>query len=216
MLGHLVRRLRAVASLDEIVLATTVNVADDALAAFALKQGVRCVRGSEDDVLGRVVQAADAAAADVVVETTADNPIIDPEIIETVIRTFRANDADYVGNTHVKSFPDGMDVQVFRLAALKRSASMTQARLDREHVTLHIRNHPELFRSIHVVAPPQLHSPDLSVTVDEPADYELIRRVVEALYPGNDLFNCADVIRLLRSKPSWVELNRGIVRKGDS
>lgn len=216
LLAHLVRRLGAVPSLHDIVLATTTNSADDVLEVFARERGLRCFRGSEHDVMGRVVSAASAAAADVVVETTGDNPIIDPDIVETAIRTFLANEADYVSNTQVKSYPDGMDVQVIALAALRRSASMTQAPLDREHVSLHIRTHPELFRLLHFVAPPQLHWPELAVTLDERSDYELIRRIVEALQPVDALFKCGDVIRLLRDNPRWLELNAAVVRQGDT
>jgi spore coat polysaccharide biosynthesis protein SpsF len=216
LLAHLVRRLRAVPSLQDIVLATTVNSADDVLVRFAEERGLRYFRGSESDVLGRVVAAAASVGADLVVETTGDNPIIDPKIIETVVRTYLANDALYVGNTHIKSYPDGMDVQVFKLDTLRQSAAMTDAALDREHVTLHIRKHPEVFRPIHVVAPPDLHWPELSVTLDEPGDYALISGVIEALGPDNPLFDCADLIRLMRLEPQRMGLNRLIVRKGDS
>jgi spore coat polysaccharide biosynthesis protein SpsF len=109
-----------------------------------------------------------------------------------------------------------MDVQVFRLATLQESAAMTDAPLDREHVTLHIRNHPERFRAIHVVAPPDVHWPELGLTLDEPGDYELLRRVIEHLEPINPLFTCDDVVRLLRANPDWLELNRAAVRKGDT
>jgi spore coat polysaccharide biosynthesis protein SpsF len=216
LLGHLVRRLRAVPSLNAIVLATTVNDADDVLFEFARQTGIGCYRGSEDDVMNRVAAAAASAQADVVVEITGDCPIIDPTIVETVIRTFLANDAEYVSNAHVRSFPDGMDVQVFRLATLQASAAMTDAPLDREHVTLHIRNHPERFRTIHVVAPPDVHWPELGLTLDEPGDYELLRRVIEHLEPIDPLFKCADVVRLLRANPEWLNLNRAVVRKGDT
>ena len=134
---------------------------------------------------------------------------IDPAIIETTIRTFLANDADYVSNTHVKSFPDGMDVQVFRRETLARSAEMTKDPLEREHVTLHIRRQPQLFRPIHVVAPPELHWPELSVTLDERGDYELIRRLAERLGAADPLFGCRDIIGLL------VRQHRGVERGAD-
>jgi spore coat polysaccharide biosynthesis protein SpsF len=216
LLGHLVRRLRAVPSLNDIVLATTTNTADDVLVDFAHKTRIRCFRGSENDVMGRVIGAGASAQADVVVEITGDCPIIDPAIVETVIRTFLANDAAYVGNSHVRSYPDGMDVQVFRLDTLRRSAAATDAPLDREHVTLHIRNHPELFRPINIVAPPELHWPELGLTLDEPGDYELIRRIVEYLEPLDPLFGCLAVVRLLRERTGWLELNRSVKRKGDA
>ena len=109
-----------------------------------------------------------------------------------------------------------MDVQVFRRDTLARSAAMTEEPLDREHVTLHIRKHPEIFRPIHVVAPPELHWPELGVTLDERGDYELIRRIIENLGPRKPLFDCFDILRLVRANPEWLELNRKVLRKGDT
>jgi len=216
MLFHLIRRLRAVPSIAEIVLATTTNATDDVLVDVARAERIRVFRGSEDDVMTRVIEAAESARADVVVEITGDCPIIDPEIAELVIRMYVANSAAYVSNNHLRTYPDGMDTQVFALETLKLSASMTDDRLDHEHVTLHIRNHPELFPPIYVVAPPDLHWPRLGLTLDEPADYELIRRLIEHFEPANPLFGCEDVIRLLKSRPEWVDINRSVARKGDT
>lgn len=216
MLFHLVRRLRAVPSIAEIVLATTTNATDEVLVDFARAEGIRVFRGSEDDVMTRVIGAAESAGADVVVEITGDCPVIDPEIIELVIRMYVANSAAYVSNNHLRTYPDGMDTQVFALETLKLSASMTDDRLDHEHVTLHIRNHPELFPPIYVVAPPGLHWPRLGLTLDEPADYDLIRRLIEHFEPTNPLFGCEEVVRLLKNRPDWVDINRAVARKGDT
>jgi len=216
MLGHLFRRLGAVPALDGIVLATTVNPSDDVLVAFAEERGVACFRGSEADVMSRVIGAAESMSADVVVEVTGDCPIIDPEIVEQIVQTFLVNDADYVGNSHVRTYPAGMDTQVFRLDALRRSAELTQEPLDREHVTLHIRNHPELFRPLHCVAPPAMHWPTLGLTLDEERDYALLRTVIETFGADRPLFGCGDVVSLLRARPELVALNAAVVRKGDS
>lgn len=215
MLQHLVSRLRAVPSLDAIVLATTSNAADDLLEVFASKAGIACFRGSEDDVMQRVIDAAESVGADVVVEITGDCPVIDPEIVEQAIRMFQANDADYVGNAQVRSYPDGMDVQVFRLDTLRRSAALTADRLDREHVTLHIRNHPELFSHVHLVAPPEIHWPELGLTLDEQADYELLKRIIEH-YEEKPLFSCLDAVRLLRNRSEWLAINEAVQRKGNT
>ena len=216
MLEHLVARLRAVPSLNAIVLATTVNPADDPLAAFAQEHGLACFRGSEDDVMQRVIDAADSVGADVVVEITGDCPIIDPQIIEQTIRMFNVHEAEYVSNVQIRSYPDGMDTQVFRLDTLKRSAAMTDDLLDREHVTLHIRKHPELFSCMHLVAPPEIHWPELGLTLDEPKDYLLLKKIIEYFEPMNPLFNCLDAVRLLRNRPDWVEINQAVVRKGNT
>ncbi|MEK9737895.1 MAG: hypothetical protein VW239_11285, partial [Candidatus Nanopelagicales bacterium] len=109
-----------------------------------------------------------------------------------------------------------MDTQVFRLETLERSASLTDDPLDREHVTLHIRNHPELFAPLHLVAPPELHWPELGLTLDEPGDYHLLTRIIEHLGPANPVFGCLDVVRLLRTRPDWVDLNAAVRRRGDT
>ncbi|MCE5181775.1 MAG: glycosyltransferase family protein [Anaerolineaceae bacterium] len=214
MLEHLVNRLRAVPSLDGIVLATTVNVTDDVLEEFSRHVGIGCYRGSEDDVMMRVIGAAESVGADVVVEITGDCPIIDPQIVEQTIRMFKAHQADYVSNAQIRSYPDGMDTQVFRLATLRRSAELTDEALDHEHVTLHIRNHPEIFSHVHLVAPPEIHWPELGLTLDELKDYELLKKVIEHFEPADSLFSCLDVVRLLRQRPDWVAINQAVVRKG--
>ena len=216
MLAHLVRRLQAVASIDGMVVATTTNPTDDVLETFAKNRDLAFFRGSEEDVMQRVIGAAESVGADVVVEITGDCPVIDPEIVEQVVRMFGVNQADYVSNSHIRSYPDGMDVQVFSLDALKRSAAMTDDVLDHEHVTLHLRNNPQIFSQLHLVAPPALDWPQLGLTLDEPRDYELLKKIIEYFEPVNPLFGCGDVIELLKSKPDWVAVNQAVLRKGDT
>jgi len=216
MLEHLVNRLRVVPSLNGIVIATTMNKADDELEEFSKKIGIGCYRGSEIDVMNRVIGAADSVGADVVVEITGDCPIIDQQIVEQTIRMFNANQADYVSNAHIRSYPVGMDTQVLRLETLKRSASMTSDALDHEHVTLHIRNHPEIFSQLHLVAPPETHWPELGLILDEPNDYELLKKIIEHFEPIKPLFSCLDVIQLLNQRPDLVAINQQVTRKGDT
>jgi spore coat polysaccharide biosynthesis protein SpsF len=216
MLEHLVNRLRVVPSLNGIVIATTMNKTDDVLEEFSKKIGIGCYRGSENDVMNRVIGAADSVGADVVVEITGDCPIIDQQIVEQTIRMFNANQADYVSNAQIRSYPIGMDTQVLRLETLKRSASMTSDALEHEHVTLHIRNHPEIFSQLHLVAPPETHWPELGLTLDEPNDYELLKKIIEHFEPIKPLFSCRDVIQLLKQRPDLVAINQQVTRKGDT
>jgi len=216
MLGCLVRRLKVVKSIDCIVLATTVNKADDSLVDLAKELEIEAFRGDENDVMNRVIGAATSVGADIIVEITGDCPVIDPEIVEQTIQMFKANSADYVSNAHIRSYPDGMDTQVFRLDTLKRSAAMTDDLLDHEHVTLHIRNNPELFSQVHLVAPPEIYWPELGLTLDEYKDYEILKKIIEYFDETNPIFSCLDVVRLLKQNPEWVEINKAVVRKGDS
>lgn len=214
VLAHLIDRLKRVPSLDAIVLATTTNAADDVLCELARAEGVGCFRGSEDDVMGRVVGAAGAADAELLVEITGDCPLIDPQIVEQCIRMHRHNEAsDYTSNAEVRSYPDGMDVQVFAAELLAATAALTDDPDDREHVSLYIRRHPQTYRHVHLVAPPELHWPELGLTLDERDDYELIRRVFEQFLPGRPDFSCLDVLRHLRAHPALLALNRHVTRK---
>jgi spore coat polysaccharide biosynthesis protein SpsF len=214
MLSYLVQRLRQAESIEEIVLATTTNPTDDILIGFAKQNNISFFRGSEQDVMLRVIGASESANADVIVEITGDCPIIDPFIVEQAIRMYRKNPCDYLGNSIVRSYPDGMDTQVFSLDALRRSASMTNDPLDHEHVTLHIKNHPELFRIIHLVAPPNEHWPELGLTLDEMDDYELLRKIIEHFGNTHPFFTCREVVSLLKESPEWVAINRHVKRKG--
>ncbi len=216
MLSYLVARLRTVPSLDGIVLATTTNKTDDVLEAFAKEQKISCFRGSEDDVMSRVYGAGKSVGAEVIVEITGDCPVIDPQIIEQTIRLFKHNKCVYATNAHHRSYPDGMDTQVFFLETLGKSMSMTSDPLDHEHVTLHIRNHPEIFPTVHLIAPPELDWPSLGLTLDEPADYELLKKLIEHFGRHKPYFGCGDAIRFLKENPSLMEINKHILRKGDT
>ena len=216
MLYYLVERLKSVQSIDEIVLATTLNKTDDKLIEFAISENISYFRGSEDDVMLRVVEAADSVGADIVVEITGDCPIIDTQIVEQTILMYMANNVDYVSNGHIRSYPDGMDTQVFALNILKKSLSMTDELLDHEHVTLHIRDNPKLFTKINFIAPPELNWPELGLTLDERHDYNLLKIIIEHFSQKSILFSCLDVVRFLRNRPDLVAINNNVHRKGDS
>ncbi len=216
MLLHLVDRLKTVPSLDDIVIATTINPADNAIVDFAREHSINFYRGSENDVMSRVIESAEKYKADVIVEITGDCPIIDPQIIEQTIQMFKVHNADYVSNAHIRGYPIGMDTQVFLTETLKKSAAMTNDLLDREHVTLHIRNNPQIFSHIHLVPPPELYWPDLGLTLDELSDFELLKIIIEYFYEDNPFFSCLDVVKLLKSRPDLLNLNNLVIRKGDN
>lgn len=215
-LEHLILRLQNVLLIDTIVVATTTNEADDVIVDFCEGHGVDVFRGSDADVLGRVLQAATGARAATIVETTADCPLLDPAIVDTAILTHFANQADYTSNTHFRSFPDGMDVQVINVDTLAVSESMTEDALDREHVTLHIRRHPHLFRQIHMMAPPNVRYPEVGLTLDTPEDLQVLEAVVAALSTKGRFPSCAEIIDWLHLNPDVMQLNAKVERKGDS
>jgi spore coat polysaccharide biosynthesis protein SpsF len=216
MLERLATRLRSVSNIDEVLIATTTNSEDDVVVELASNLGVRFFRGSEDNVFDRVIQAATFAGADTVVEITGDCPLLDPVLVEQMVEIFRCNSIDYLSNCESPSFPAGMEIQVVSLQALIKSYKMTNSVLDREHVTLHIRKNPEQFRQMHLIAPLSLRFPELSVTLDESADLEVIRAVIENLETSNPLFGCEDIVQFLNQNPHIAKLNKSVARKGDA
>ena len=216
ILHYLVERLKAVPQIDEIVLATTVNEQDNILQRFAEEENISCYRGSEHNVMERVIKAVESTEGDLIVEITGDCPIIDHGLIDQAINTYLYNSVSYVSNAHVRTYPDGMDVQVFSLVDLKRSYTMTNNSLDFEHVSLHMRKNPALFTPLNIVAPSSLFLPQLGLTLDEIDDFVLISSIIKSLYPQNPLFSCQDIVNFLDANPQLIEINNHVARKGDT
>ncbi|MEK9753123.1 MAG: glycosyltransferase family protein [Rhodospirillaceae bacterium] len=213
MLAHMIERLQRVPSLDGVVVATTVNATDDPVVDLAAGLGVGYFRGSEDDVLLRVLGAAQAHDIDVIVETTGDCPLIDPELVETCIQGYLAAGVDYVSNVLERTYPVGMDTQVFATKVLADVARRTDDPVDHEHVSLFIYRHPEIYSLKNMPGSPELTRPELGLTLDTPEDYQLLRAVFEALYPTNPGFSLVDILRLLDTDPKLAQINAHIRRK---
>lgn len=213
MLELMIERLRFVPELDEIVIATTVNKTDDTVEELARRLGVGIWRGSEDDVLGRVLEAAKAYRADLIVELTGDCPLIDPVIVSRTINDYRKANVDYVSNGLQEAYPMGMSVQVFRTSVLADVASRTNDPADREHVTLYIYRHPEIYTLANSDAPASESRPEMRLTLDTPEDLAVIRAVFAALRPARRDFPLADVISFLDSNPAVASLNAAIVQR---
>ena len=161
MLEYMVSRVKKVPNINKIVIATSINSEDDAIVQEANNLGVAIYRGSENDVMSRVLCAAEENKFDEFVALTGDCPLIDPKIISEVIYEFIHNNFDYISNAIVRSYPDGMDVQVLNFRSLKLSSEMTQEQLHREHVTLHIYKNPDIFRVKNITANLELFWPEL-------------------------------------------------------
>ncbi len=216
MLEHLVNRLKTTKYIDKIVLATTTKATDDILIEEAKKLNIAFFRGSENNVMDRVIKAAKSVKADVVVEITGDCPIIDPDLIDQAIMIFKQNNVDYVSNCNIRSYPDGMDIQVFKLKTLIKSASMTKDALDQEHVTLHIKKNPKIFKHLNIISPPSTYWPELGLTLDEKSDFILLKKIIEYFYKKNPYFSCLDVIDFLRKNKSLLKINKDVLRKGNT
>ena len=210
MLVLQLERMRQAKALDGIVIATTINSADDSIVILAKQMGVACFRGSELDVLSRYAGAADAFAADSVVRITSDCPLMEPDLIDQAVGAFvqAHGKLDYISNMLQPSFPYGLAVEVFSRQALDQAHREAKLAAEREHVTPYIYWRPDQFRIRSIN-----HSPDLSHhrwTVDTPEDFELISKIFSALYPSNPQFNMQQVLQLLEDHPDWMAINSHI------
>ena len=200
MIGRQIERLTRASSLDGLVVATSVDASDDELVSYLGTIGVSVVRGPLDDVLGRFVAVLDSYSPSVVVRLTGDCPLASPGLLDRVVGEFRARDLDYVSNTMVPTYPDGVDVEVVRADALRWVAEHSDDPHEREHATLGVYRRPELFTVGNVSGDEDLSS--LRWTVDNADDLAFVREVYSRLYAANPEFELADVLGLVRAEPA--------------
>lgn len=210
MLARVVRRAQRAGFLDEVVIATTTLREDDVLVTEGARLGVRVTRGSPDDVLDRYYQAAQTLSAARIVRITSDCPLIDPEVIDAVGAGFVRSDCDYASNTLERSFPRGLDTEVFSIEALTRAWQQAREPFQREHVTPYLYQNPHLFQTVGIRA-----EQDYSAhrwTVDTPEDLELVRAIYARL--GNtDTFTWREALAVVEREPALAALNQYIVQK---
>jgi spore coat polysaccharide biosynthesis protein SpsF len=211
---RLVTRLRRAKKVDGIVLATSTSPGDDVLAEWAQKAGVECHRGSEDDVLARVVEAQRKMNSEVIVEITGDCTLTDPELIDWAVETFESNRCDVVCNVRLPSFPMGLDLQVFRLADLEKVEREIHDPAVREHVSLYFYEHPEQFSVMHLLAPARWRGPDHRFMLDYAEDLRFLNEVYSRLEPRyGDAFGVEEIMAVLRNEPALVDINRHCAEK---
>jgi len=213
MIARLVERVKRSGLVDEVVVATTIDPSCDPLEAAARNAGAAVFRGSEDNVSERVALAMEGAGAGMVVQLTGDNPLVDPAIIDRMVRLCADGGFDFVTNARRASYPEGFEVQVMPIETLRRSHEMSADDALREHVCLAVHENPGMFRIHDVEAPSGLERPDLRLTLDTADDLAVIRSVFEGLYPANPAFGCAEVIEFLDRRPDVAALNAAVVNK---
>jgi spore coat polysaccharide biosynthesis protein SpsF len=195
MMSLQIERLRRSRRMDRVIVATSNDTSDDVVVEFCARENIGCYRGPLDDVLSRVHDAAvEFGPVDHVVRLTADCPLADWEIIDQCIQMHLSARADYTSNTVQRTYPDGLDVEVIAMTALGKAYRLAPPGQEREHVTMYLYQHPELFKVAQMVQEPDLA--DLRWTVDTPADFKLITDVFGMLLPTQPHFLQSDVLSL--------------------
>ncbi|MCP3029960.1 glycosyltransferase family protein [Halobacillus sp. A1] len=210
LLEYQIERLKRCKLIDQIIIATSSKVGDDPIERLAQQLSVECYRGSEEDVLARYYEAAVRFNSDVIVRMTSDCPLIDPHVVDRVTDVYLNGSWSYVSNTLIRSYPRGMDTEVFSISTLQISHQEAKEKSDREHVTSY------MIKDARFTCENVSYQKDQSRhrwTVDTEEDFQLVRRIIEKLYPLNPHFTLEDSLALLQRHPEWCLLNRHIEQK---
>jgi len=202
MILRQLERIARAKCVDSIVVATSTDPSDDELAAIVESAGYRVVRGPLSDVLARFVTVIEHVDPEVVVRLTGDCPLTSPQVIDQVIESFHRSSADYVSNTLVPTFPDGLDVEVVTARALCAVAESSSDPHEHEHVTLGVYRRVGTFSVENVTDAVGRDNSRLRWTVDNPDDYAFAVSVYDALYPGKPDFDYEDVLDLVAKNPA--------------
>ena len=210
MLQRVVERARRSQHSSSTMVATTTLDRDTAIVSECEALGVAVFRGPEDDVLDRYYRAAKSADADAVVRVTSDCPLLDPEVLDRVVQTYLQDGPDYASNTVERTYPRGLDVEIFSMHSLESAWQEASDPADRVHVTPYFYRNPDRFRNIQVTADRDFSG--LRWTVDTTEDLTLVRRVYETLGADRD-FSWLEVVDLFKREPSLSAINANIEQK---
>lgn len=210
ILEHVVDRVKAAKSIDNIVVATTTNKEDLKIVNICSESGISIFCGSEDDVLDRYYQTARLFKAEHIVRITSDCPLIDPQVIEEVIELYFKEKADYATNTMPETFPDGLDTEVFSFNTLKIAWENAKLFSEREHVTPYIRKNPNIFKLVNLKCNFSLNNKRW--TIDEPIDLKFIKIIYKNLYSEDSLFGMRKILDFLKKNPKIEKINKNIIR----
>ena len=210
LLKHMIERIQFTETVDEIVVATSTNKHDDIIEDFCKENKILCFRGSENDVLSRYKMAADMVHADIIVRLTSDTPLLDHIILDKVVQVYTKNKYDYVSNCLPlpRTYPDGMNVEVFSKKILDEMYYNAKKPSEREHVSLYVVMQPKKYKMYRVD-----YLNDVShyrFNLDYELDYKLIKEIFENLYYENQHFTMEDIIKFLETNPSIFNVNSKI------
>ena len=210
VLARVVRRMQRAKMIAEVIVATTDLATDDPIVRECNHLDLPSFRGSESDVLDRYYQAAKAFGAEAVVRITSDCPLIDPQLVDETIAVFQADETDYASNVIPRTYPRGLDTEVFTAAALERAWLEAKESHQREHVTPYFYEHPELFRMASATADADYGR--YRWTLDTSEDLELIRAIYSR-FDNRDDFDWKEVLALMEREPDLADLNSRVVQR---
>ena len=214
VLYFVIKQLQECKLIDKIIVATTTNAEDDQIVNYSKNLGIDCFRGSSKDVLDRYYQCAKEYLVSTIVRITSDCPLIDPEIVDSVINMFENNSYDYITNFLPNpTFPSGTEVEIFSINALKKAWENAKLPSEKEHVTPYFSNHQDEFKITHIKNSENLSH--LRWAVDKMEDLKLVRKIVSKIKKRPILMK--NIVDLFSKEPELTEINKNVNRKeGDT
>ena len=210
MLSYVIERVEWAKHINYVVVATSTDSSDNPIVNFCKKNKIEYFRGDLKDVLSRYYLAAKKFQADVIIRLTADCPLIDGALIDQGLAVFNKSNVDYLSNTIERTFPRGLDFEIFTFEALKTIYKNAKDLPEREHVTPYVyRNHPDDFRIKNLKN--KQDKSKYRITVDTKEDLELIRLLVEKFDAGNKNFN--EIIKILDRNSKLSIINKNVKQK---
>ena len=206
LLKHVMERCSN-ANVHDIIIATSTNEENDSIENFCKINGYSCFRGSEDNVLDRFYQTAKKFNLDAIIRITGDCPLISPKIINDLIRKFKEEKVDYLSNASKRSFPRGLDCEIFSFKSIEKAHELVTEKRDEEHVTTFIYGNPAIFKIGHLIAEGILNKPNIRLCVDTDNDLKLIKNIYSKLYSGK-IIPVEDVIEYLEKNPELIKINQ--------
>lgn len=208
MICHIINRVKKAKNIDQIILATSNTDTDKILLDIAKKFKIIGFAGDEKDVLDRFYNAAITYAANPIVRITGDCPLVDPILLDKMVEFYQANDYDYMSNTIERTFPDGLDIEIFSSEVLKISNKEAKWLSEREHVTPYILKNQNDFRVYNYKNKQNLSN--LRWCVDEEDDLIMIRKIFQEMRP-NQFFSTDDALKIILKRPDISKINSGIM-----
>ncbi|MCH7504614.1 glycosyltransferase family protein [PVC group bacterium] len=212
LIEKVIRRLSLSVKLKGIVLAIPEGQEDAALADVAAKHGIDVFRGSLENVLDRYYCAAKQVAANPIIRITGDCPLIAPEIVDNLINLFESGKYDYMSNHVTRSYPRGLDTEIFSFNALKKAHQNTTQQYEKEHVTPYIYEHPKQFKLHEIVAEPPLNRPHYRICVDTKEDLDVVRALY-AHFDDSIEISVQQIVRFLDDHPDVCNINQTVRQK---
>lgn len=210
LLFYMIKRLRLIKNIDDIIIATTTNKKDNIVCELAKKYKINFFRGSENDVMDRVIKTAEKFNLKHIVEITGDDPLVDPKISSYVIKKYfkKFNNNTICSNDYFNQVPLGFYTRIFSLKLLKKIYKKSN-KFNKEHVESYFYQNSEKFNFIHTHLSSRLYRKDIRLTLDTKEDFILIKKIIKK-FKNNNNFTLLEIIKFLDKNPKLKKINNGI------